>query len=61
MLAFELESEIIRQVPALVISSKEPQRRWIPDLQSPQIQDTLDEDISSYAKACLSSANLPRC
>ena len=32
MLAFELESEIIGQVATFVVSSKEPERIWVPDL-----------------------------
>ena len=41
MLAFELEGEVVGQMPALVVSAKQPERIGIPDLQRPQVQDTL--------------------
>jgi hypothetical protein len=41
VLAFQLEGEVVGQMPALVISSKQPQRVGVPDLQRPQIQDAL--------------------
>lgn len=41
MLAFELEGEVIGQMPALVVSAEQPERVGVPDLQGPQVQDTL--------------------
>ena len=41
MLAFQLEGEIIRQMPAFVVTSKEPERIRVPDLQRPQVQHRL--------------------
>lgn len=42
VLTFQLESEIIRQMSAFVIASKQPERVRIPDLQCPEVEDTLD-------------------
>lgn len=41
VLALELKGEVVRQVPTFVITPQEPKRIRIPDLQSPEIQDTL--------------------
>jgi hypothetical protein len=41
VLAFQLEGEVISQVTAFVVATKEPQGVGIPDLQRPQIQDAL--------------------
>ena len=43
VLAFELESEVVCQVPAFVIASKEPKGIWIPDLERPQVENALVE------------------
>lgn len=42
MLAFELEGEIVCQMPALMISSQEPQGVGIPNLEGPEVEHTLD-------------------
>lgn len=39
--ALELESEVVRQMPTFVVTPQEPERIRIPDLESPEIQDTL--------------------
>jgi hypothetical protein len=41
VLALELECEVISQMSAFVVSTEQPERVWVPDLQGPQIQDTL--------------------
>ena len=41
MFALKLEGEIVCQMPALVISSEQPQRIWVPYLEGPEIQDAL--------------------
>ena len=47
MLTLELECKVISQMSALVISSKEPQSVWIPDLQRPEVEHTFDTEVSS--------------
>jgi hypothetical protein len=37
VLTLQLEREVISQMPALMISSEQPERVWVPDLQRPQI------------------------
>lgn len=41
MFTFKLECEIVRQMPALVVSSKQPQSIRIPYLKRPEVQDAL--------------------
>jgi hypothetical protein len=41
VLAFELESEVVCQVAALVIAAKKPEGVWIPNLEAPDIQHAL--------------------
>lgn len=41
MLTFELESEVIRQMPTFVIASKQEQCIRVPDLESPDVQNAL--------------------
>jgi hypothetical protein len=41
VLAFQLEGEIVGQMPAFVISAQKPERVWIPNLQSPEIENAL--------------------
>ena len=63
VLAFQLEGEVVGQVPALVISTQQPERRRIPDFQRPEIQDTLwrrpCEPI--FARVPLTQRIIPRC
>ena len=42
VLTFELEGEIVCQMPALMISSQEPQGVGIPNLEGPEVEHTLD-------------------
>src|SRR5262245_1952497 len=39
VLAFQLESEVVGQMPALVVSAEQPKGVGIPDLESPQVQN----------------------
>ena len=41
MLTFELECEVVGQMAALVVSSEKPEGVGVPDLQRPEVQDTL--------------------
>lgn len=41
MFTFKLECEIVCQMPALVVSSKQPQSIRIPYLKRPEVQDAL--------------------
>lgn len=41
VLAFQLEREVVRKMPAFVVSSEQEERIGVPDLQRPQIQDAL--------------------
>ena len=43
VLAFELEGEVVGQVPAFVVASQQPERGRVPDLQGPEIEDALDQ------------------
>ncbi len=42
VLTFELKGEIVGQVATLVVSSKQPQRLRVPNLQRPQVENTLN-------------------
>jgi hypothetical protein len=46
VLALELESEIIGQMAALMVSSQQPERLRIVNLQRPQIKDALDAEVT---------------
>ena len=37
VLAFGLEREVVGQVAALMVASKEEERVWIPDLEGPKV------------------------
>lgn len=41
--ALEFEGEVIRQMSAFMITTEEEERIWVPDLEGPQIQDTLQK------------------
>jgi hypothetical protein len=41
VLAFEFESEIVREMATFVIASEQPKGVWVPDLERPQIQHAL--------------------
>ena len=41
MFTFQLEGEVIGQVSTFMIASEKPQRVGIPDLERPQVEDTL--------------------
>lgn len=47
MLALKLEGEVVGQMTALVVSSEQPKRVRIPDLQRPEVQNALK--LSAYA------------
>ena len=42
MLAFELEGKVIGQMPAFMVTSKQPECIWIPDLQGPEVKYALE-------------------
>jgi hypothetical protein len=58
MLAFELEGEVVGQMAAFVVATKEPQGVGIPNLQRPQIQNALRHVSTSQS---LPEAWLPQC
>lgn len=41
VLAFQLEGEVVGEMATLVIAAEQPKRVGVPDLERPQIQDTL--------------------
>ena len=41
MFAFQFKREIIRQVPAFVVSAKEPESVRVPDLERPKVEHAL--------------------
>lgn len=47
VLALKLKSKVISQMSALVISAKEPECVWIPDLQRPEVEHTFDTEVPS--------------
>jgi hypothetical protein len=47
VLAFQLESEVVGQVAALVVTTEQPQGVGIVNLERPQIQNALDAEVSS--------------
>ena len=48
VLAFKLECEVVCQMAAFVVTTEQPQRVGVPDLQRPQVQYALD--MSAYAR-----------
>jgi len=40
---FDFEGEIISQMAAFVVATKEPKCRWIPNLKCPKVKNTLHE------------------
>lgn len=47
VLTLKLKSKVIGQMSALVVSAKKPQGIWVPDLQRPEVENTLNTEISS--------------
>ena len=41
MLTLELEGEVVCEMATLVVSSQQPERVGVPDLQGPEVEDTL--------------------
>lgn len=37
----QLEGEIVRQMAALMVSAQQPKGLWVPNLQRPEIENTL--------------------
>lgn len=59
VLALELECEVVSQVSALVVAAQQPERVGVPDLQRPQVQDTLPTSaIASFPRAILHTSIL---
>jgi hypothetical protein len=48
VLALGLECEFIGQVPALVVATEEEKGFWIPNLEGPKVQQTLEGPILRY-------------
>ena len=57
-LTFQLEREIVGQMPTLVVPPQEEQGVWIPHLQGPQVQHTLIKTISEALKGSTGATNL---
>jgi hypothetical protein len=61
---FKFESEVIRQMPALMVSSQQEQCIWIPHFQGPQIQyaliRTISEALATQEKRPTSILKYPR-
>lgn len=51
VLALQLKGEVVSQMSTLMISSKQPERVWIPDLQGPEVQDALPQSAKSAKSA----------
>lgn len=47
MLAFELESEIVGQMPTFMVPPQQPQGIGVPDFQRPQVEHTLGQELAS--------------
>lgn len=47
MFALELEGKVIGQVATLVVSSQEPQRLGVVNLQGPEVEDTFDTEVAT--------------
>lgn len=47
VLTLQLEGEIISQMATLVVTTKKPQAVWIPDLQGPEVEHTLNGKVSA--------------
>lgn len=41
VLAFELECEVVGQMATLVVTTQQPERVGVPNLERPQVQNTL--------------------
>jgi CBS-domain-containing membrane protein len=41
VLTLQLECEVISQMPTFVVSTEQPERVWVPDLQRPQVENAL--------------------
>lgn len=53
MLALELEREVVGQMPAFVVSAKQPERVGVPDLQRPQVENALWLSVCAYSPVAL--------
>ena len=56
---FNFEGEIIGQMTAFMISSKEPKGRRIPDFKSPKIKNTLQKRILDKAPKTWPASSIP--
>jgi hypothetical protein len=56
VLALDLEREVIGQVPALVVSTEEEERVGVPNLESPQIEHTLQARIPEMNRRVIERA-----
>jgi hypothetical protein len=49
-LTLQLEREILRKVPTLVVTPEQEQGRWMTDFQRPKVQHALDKTESRGLK-----------
>lgn len=62
VLALQLESKVVRQVTALVVTAQKPERVGIPDLQCPQVQNALRKVSEAHTiSQQRSRRNKPQC
>ena len=47
VLALQLESEVVGQVAALVVTTQQPESVGVPDLERPKVEDTLDLEVTT--------------
>jgi len=47
VLALELEGEVVCQMSALVIATQQPECIWVPDLESPKVENALRKSASA--------------
>lgn len=58
MLALELERKVICQMPTLMITAKQPQCVWIPDLERPEVQNALKKGQFFFTKEVVRNPDL---
>lgn len=59
VLTLQFEGEVICQMPALVVTSQQPQRIRVPDLQGPEVENTLHK-VRPFAPHNPATARKPK-
>jgi hypothetical protein len=59
VLALQLEGEVIGQMATLVVTTHEPESVWVPDLESPEVENTL-HIMSDWRSAEVHWESIPR-